>query len=149
MAATGEGGNAEEKSAAPHPALLQGRASVNDDDTSSIAKSMVEMTYPGAHGLYARDDEESNFAKDPDFPHMGILPIDPAKGIMAGVCVAVKDRGKGTQALIGGISSAFKHRWYQIDNQNFSWWQRDKRDKAVDGQIPLTEIIGVRPESTK
>ena len=113
---------------------------------------MVEMTYPGASGgigLHARDDEDSNFAKDPEYLNMGIMPIDPAKGIMAGVCVAVKDRGSKTQALIGGISSAFKHRWFQIDNVNFSWWQRDKRDKAVDGQISLTEIIGVRPESIK
>ena len=122
-----------------------------DDDTSNIAKSMVEMTYPGAMstGLHARDDTESNFAQDPEFPNMGLVPIDPAKGIMAGVCVALKDRGKNTQALIGAVSKATKHRWYQIDNANFSWWQRDKRDKAVDGQIPLTEIIGVRPESTK
>jgi len=148
--AASEGGAAEEKSAV-HPTLLRGRSSVDEnDDTSAIAKSMVEMTYPGAMstGLHARDDTESNYAQDPDFPNMGLVPIDPAKGIMAGVCVALKDRGKNTQALIGAVSKATKHRWYQIDNENFSWWARDKRDKAVDGQIPLTEIIGVRPEST-
>ena len=80
--ATGAG--AEEKSASAAEAggggggggAARGRASlVEEEDTRGIAKSMVEMTYPGASaggmGLHARDDAEANFAKDPEFPNMG------------------------------------------------------------------------------
>ena len=44
---------------------------------------------------------------------------------MAGICVAVKDRKEGVQKIIGAVSSAFKHRWYTVNQESFSWWAKE------------------------
>ena len=91
----------------------------------------------------AKQKEFQDFAED------GTTPIDPFYGNMCGNCIAVKNRDRTIQKFAGMMGSkSSKHRWYEIKNGRFSWYQEKPGPEAQpNGVLDAADFVAVNVTS--
>lgn len=113
-------------------------------DDNNIAK-----TYATALGIeILDDDDEEEYSQE--FADDGKTPICPLEGIMAGVCISGKNRGKMSKSILKEFGNkSTKDRWYILSGDRLTWWGTDCRDIAAEkAHLDVSEILHIRPYST-
>ena len=104
-----------------HSALRDEKSLRTDPGAQEVSNSLLS----GSHN----QSISTPYLSSQEYAEDGETEIDAAKGHMCGVCVAVKDRDGTQQKIAGLFSKSTKHRWYEIKDEELSWYHTTEKPK--------------------